>query len=372
MASRQLKEVKVILSDLHLGPGVRPGEVNPFEDFHEDERLQELIFHYLQTYSEKGVPVELILNGDILDILKVPYRGTFPTEVTEDIALEKARRCIRGHPLVFDALSRFLQAPGNLVTYIAGNHDLEVAFPKVQALIRARLGVNARHDLLKFLVDTDFYRLPGGIVVTHGHQFEEMNRLEGGTSLKQTQDGKLLANLPWGSLFYLNVLAPGKPERPIIDLVQPLSSFILWGLVFDMRFTVRMLWRIVKFFARTRLRTIYERELDVLKTLQILAEELALYNNVERRAFRLLRRCDDIKTVIVGHTHKAKIYRHPRDKLYVNTGTWVQSVSLDLPSLGTTRRLTFAEVVYGFSGPPTVRLLRWRGKMRTWESMTTE
>ncbi len=365
------REVKVVLSDLHLGTGTRPGEVNPFEDFHEDERLAELVLHFAgEAYD--GVPVEVVLNGDILDLLKVPYRGEFCTEVTEDVALEKVRRCLRGHPRVFDALAEFAARPGKRITYIAGNHDLDIAFPRVQRLIRARIGVPEGSDALRFLTDTEFYRLPGGVVVTHGHQFEEMNRTEGGRPLRAGDDGRERVNMPWGSLFFVNVLAPAKVERPIIDLVQPLSSFILWGLVFDLRFTLKILWRIVKFFAKTRLRTLYERELDVLKTFQMLAEEFALYNNLERRASRLLRSADDIKALIVGHSHKAGMHRHPRDKVYVNTGTWLQRVSLDLQSLGTTRRLTYAEIVYGPSGPPSVRLLRWRGVMRTWEPMTTE
>lgn len=365
------REVKVVLSDLHLGTGTRPGEVNPFEDFHEDERLAELVLSFAgEDYD--GVPVEMVLNGDILDLLKVPYRGEFRTEVTEEVALEKVRRCLRGHPLVFDALAEFVARPGNRITYLAGNHDLDIAFPRVQRLIRARLGVPQGSDALRFLTDAEFYRLPGGVVVTHGHQFEEMNRTDGGKPLRAGGDGQERVNLPWGSLFFLNVLAPAKVERPIIDLVQPLSSFILWGLVFDLRFTLKILWRIVAFFAKTRLRTIYERELDVLKTFQILAEEFALYNNLQRRASRLLRSADDMKALIVGHSHKAGMHRHPRDKVYVNTGTWIQRVSLDLQSLGTTRRLTYAVVVYGPSGPPTVRLLRWRGVMRTWEPMTTD
>lgn len=365
------KEVKVVLSDLHLGTGTRPGEINPYEDFHEDDRLAELIRHYCQGVYEH-IPVEIILNGDILDLLKVPYRGEFRTEVTEEVALEKVRRCIRGHPVVFDALAAFCRQPQKRITYVAGNHDLDVVFPRVQALIRARLGLREGSESLRFLTEAWLYRLPGGVVVTHGHQFEEMNRTEGGKLIRILDDGREVVNLPWGSIFFARVLAPAKLERPIIDLVHPLASFILWGLVFDLRFTLKMLWKILIFFAKTRLKKIYERELDVLKTFQILVEEFALYNNLERRASRLLRSADDMKALIVGHSHKARMQRLPRDKVYVNTGTWLQRVSLDLQSLGTSRRLTYAEVVYGRAGPPTVRLLRWRGVLKIWETATTE
>jgi len=365
--SNDLREVKIVVSDLHMGTGSVPGEVNPFEDFHEDDRLAELIRYY-GGERFAGVPIEFILNGDILDLLKVPFRGAFVTEVTEEIAIEKVRRCLRGHPEVFDALAEFVADSKNRITYIVGNHDLDVAFPRVQQLIRARLGVPEGSDSLKFLPsDQEFYRLPGGVVVAHGHLFEEMNRIEGGRPLKTLPDQRQVVNFPWGSLFFTSVLAPAKVERPIIDLVQPLSSFILWGLVFDLRFTLRILWNMVRFFVRTRLRMIYERELDVLKTLQILAEEFAFYNHLERSASRLLRSSDDVTALIVGHSHQAGILRYPRNKVYVNTGTWLPRISLDIQRLGTSRRLTYAEVKYGPTGPPEVRLLRWRGQLRLFE-----
>lgn len=361
-------DVKIVVSDLHLGAGTRPGEENPYEDFYQDERFEELLMHYSEGLFAE-MPVELIINGDFLDLLKVPYKGQFVTEVTEEIALEKVRRCIRGHKKVFDALSSFVSKPNHKVTYIAGNHDLDIAFEKVQALIRARLGLDDNSDAVKFVVEEQFYRLPSGIVVTHGHEFEEMNRIEPRTPLIEREDGTKIVNMPWGSKFFANVIAPAKAERRIIDLVQPLSSFILWGLFFDMRFTLGMLWRIILFFLRTRVKTIYERELNVTKTLQILGEEFAFYSNLERRASALLRESQDIRVLIVGHSHNPRFRRYPRGKIYVNSGTWVQRVSLDLNNLGTSTILTYVECTYFQGRPPTVRLLRWRGKMRTMEEV---
>lgn len=369
MATR--KELKIIVSDLHLGVGTLPGQVNPYEDFHQDDRFGELLGHYSKG-EYAGLPVELIINGDFLDLLKVPYKGAFVTEVTEAISLEKVRRCIRGHPRVFDAIAEFLKNPLHRLTYIVGNHDLDVAFPRVQGMMLARLGMDEGgegEDRVRFLTDEEFYRLPGGVVVTHGHMFEEINRTESGAPTRALDDGQKVVNMPWGSLFFSNVLAPVKAERPIIDLVHPLSSFILWGLVFDVRFTLKILWNMARFFIATRLRTIYVRQMDIIKTLKILGEEVAFYNNLERRASRLLRSADEITALIVGHSHEAGVKRFPHNKVYVNTGTWIQMVSLSLPNLGTSNRLTYAEVDYRETGPPSVRLLRWRGEMRTHEEL---
>ncbi|NOZ01415.1 MAG: hypothetical protein GXP54_05940 [Deltaproteobacteria bacterium] len=362
------REIKVVVSDLHLGTGTMRGRVNPYEDFHQDDRFAELVRHYTNgEYRDR--PVEIIINGDFLDLLKVPYKGAFVTEVTEEVSLDKVRRCIKGHPAVFDALAEFVKEPGHRLTYIAGNHDLDVAFKRVQALILARIGVDRADDRVSFLTDQEFYRLPGGVVITHGHTFEEINRTEEGTPLKTLDDGRRVVNMPWGSLFFSTVLAPIKAERPIIDLVHPLSSFILWSLVFDLRFTLKILWNMTSFFVSTRLKAIYRRQMDIIKTLQILGEEIAFYNNLERRASRLLRSADEITALIVGHTHAAGVRRYPRNKVYVNTGTWVQTVSLDLRDLGTANRLTYAEVDYANIGPPAVRLMRWRGVMRKCEEL---
>lgn len=362
------REVKVVLSDLHLGTGIRPGEFNPYEDFHDDDRLAELV-HFYSSGPYRDIPVEIILNGDILDLLKVAYRGRFLTEVTEDVAVEKVRLCLRGHPEVFDALSSFVKVPDHRITYMIGNHDLEVAFPKVQTLIKFRLGLDATSQAITFISGEDLYRLPGGIVVTHGHRFEEMNRTGPSSALRTLPDGREVIVLPWGSSFFANVLAPAKVERPIIDLVQPLSSFILWGLVFDLRFTLKMLWRMFRFFIKTRLRTIYERETDIVKTLKILFEEIAIFNNLDRQATRLLQDSDDIRALIVGHSHKFAFRLYPKGKVYINTGTWLQRVNLDLPDLGTSKVLTYALIEYGPSGAPKVSLMRWRGKMKEYEML---
>jgi UDP-2,3-diacylglucosamine pyrophosphatase LpxH len=361
-------EVKIVFSDIHMGTGTRRGRVNPWEDFHQDDRMVDLILHYCQG-AYAGMPVEIIINGDFLDLLKVRHRGEFVTEVTEEVSIDKVARCIRGHPEVFDALATFLARPRKQVTYIAGNHDLDIAFPAVQRMLRARLGVADDATNLRFLVDQGFYRLPGGVTVAHGHLFEIMNRPRAGLAISTLPDGRRILNLPFGSLFFTRALAPVKAEQPLIDLVYPLSSFILWGLVFDLRFTLRVLWRMIRFVAETRLNRTLIREAGLVRTLEILIEEIALYNNVERQAFKLLQASDDMSTLIVGHTHGAKIRRFPHNKIYVNTGTWVKLVSLDLHDLGTRLYLTYTLVEYKDKGPPDVRLLRWRGMSRVHEDV---
>lgn len=361
-------EVKVAVSDLHLGTGEMPGQVNPYEDFHHDVRLAQWVHHHASgIYRDR--PVEILLNGDVLDLLKVPVRGRFVTEITEDIAVDKVRRCLKGHPAVFDALATFLQVPGHRVTWIPGNHDPDLAFPRVQRLIAARLGVEIGPDSpLQFPLDP-FLRLPRGVVVTHGHLFETINRLDPGHLFLERPDGSRILNLPPGSRFFTEVIAPFKAEQPIVDLVSPLSSLFLWGLVFDMRFTLRLTLRMMQHLLQTRLRPAWHQDEGVWRTLQILADEVALFTDMDRKGIEYLMARPDVSALIVGHSHNPMIRRLPRNKTYVNTGTWVRMVRLDLRDLGTPNPTTFARVEYHPVGPPRVSLLRWRGERKMEEEV---
>lgn len=366
--STQADEIKIVFSDVHLGPGEHPGLANPYEDFRQDDRLAELIRHYA-TGSYADIPVEIVINGDFMDLLKVLIGGRFLADVTEDLAFEKVRRVIRGHQRVFDALAAFLRVPGHRVTYIPGNHDVEVAFPRVQHLIRARLNALNDTERLAFHVDQDTLRLPQGVVVTHGHNFEALNHIDPGRSIVPGPDGEPIANLPFGSRFLIHALLPFKAEQPLLDQVHPLSTFLLWGLVFDVRFTLKLLWRMATFLFATRFSGPALREAGWFRSVQILVEEISLFTDMERRAVKVLRDSEDISALIVGHNHKARITRFPRNKVYVNTGTWLKIVSLELRDLGTRNYLTYAQIEYRKVGPPSVRLMRWRGHSREMEEL---
>ena len=98
--------LRVVLSDLHLGTGTRRGQLNPLEDFIHDDRLVELLAYYDRLAGSDG-SIELILNGDIFDLLKVKIADEWPTEVTEDIAIAKLQQCLEGHPKFVLALREF-------------------------------------------------------------------------------------------------------------------------------------------------------------------------------------------------------------------------------------------------------------------------
>lgn len=359
--------LKLIISDLHLSTGIVQGKQNAYEEFYADRKLKEFLEYYSKG-KYANMDVELIIAGDFLDLLKVPYKGKFVENVTERIALDKVRRCLKGHPVVMDALRDFIHCPGKRVTYIPGNHDQDIFFPKVQKLLLARVDAMQQPELFTFITNDFYYRLPGGVVVTHGHMFEVMNRFDINNPLVDTKKGKIV-NYPFGSRLVVSAIAPFKREEPLIGVVTPMPLFMLYGMIFRISLAVRLMGAMIKFFFLYWLLPKHAEEGGIMKALQIMYEQAALFSNLERQAVRLLRNSDDIRVLIAGHSHAFKVRHFMHGKTYINTGTWTKFVNLDISDLGTRTYLTHARLDYTGNKQPRVRLLRWRGRMHLFEEI---
>ena len=199
--------LRLVVSDLHLGTGVRRGELNAFEDFLHDDRFAELLAHY-DAESGDATEVELVLNGDIFDLLKVKVDGVWPLEITAEIAVEKLRQCLDGHPRFVLALRAFLERPARRITFIPGNHDLDMWFPATHELFRRRIAPGALGERVRFVTQSDTYHLPEGIQIRHGHQLERIHRVDYARMTRRRRDGREVLDLPWGSLWILEVMNP--------------------------------------------------------------------------------------------------------------------------------------------------------------------
>ena len=123
-AEKKTKKIKLVVSDLHLGKGriLQDGGNNPLEEFYYTEKLSEFLQYY-SSGAYQDYEVELIINGDFLNFLQVDFKGHFSTVFTESVCLEILQSIIEGHKKVFKAMSTFASRPGNMITYIVGNHD---------------------------------------------------------------------------------------------------------------------------------------------------------------------------------------------------------------------------------------------------------
>lgn len=363
-----MKILRVVLSDLHLGTGLRRGELNPFEDFVHDDRLAELLAHY-DGLAGEDTELELILNGDIFDLLKVKIGGVFPIEISAEIAAEKLRLVLDGHPRVVTALRDFLSATGRRVTFLPGNHDIDLWFPAAQELLRRYIAPGAVGERLRFITVSDTYYLPEGIQIRHGHQLERMHRFDYAHMTRKRRDGIDVLDLPWGSLWILEVMNPVKEERAHIDHIQPFSRFLWLGLLLDTRFALRFLVRSTLYFLRKRIFTIDAWRERIRNFGRIVREEVIAIGGYDEAATRALRKMRGVHTLIVGHSHSPRYRSLPGGKMMVNTGTWMRMINLDLQHLGQDSGLTYALIEYDDEGRPRTTLMRWNGTQQRCESI---
>lgn len=364
------RHIKIILSDLHIGTGHAKGRPNFFEDFADDDRLVELLGRL--SHELRDEDLELILNGDFFDLLKVPINGLFPEAITESIGELKVDLCLRGHPKVVDALRAFVRSgKRRRITYLPGNHDMELVFPAVRRLFSRAVSGAESDERVAFIVDRDHHRLDGGVEIHHGHQFEALNAFDFRQLILQKKLPEPILNLPWGSLFILQVLNKYKEERPFLDRVKPFWPVVVGGLFMDTRFTLRAMANTGYYYVRAQLSPLWRRRRPFTKLSKFLLNELSFFEKHEHTAQRLFRNDPSLRALIMGHTHSEMVRRYGRgERVYVNTGTWMSMVNLSLENLGQSTQRHYAIVRYTDHGEARVSLMRWHGRRSLREEVT--
>ncbi|MGH3729595.1 MAG: hypothetical protein ACRDTU_12740 [Micromonosporaceae bacterium] len=206
----------VFLSDIHIG-GAAGDDI-----FDSGEALAGL----LDEVSGHHGPVELVLVGDFLDLLRMAGAGGGAggsarggaTRVTDAMAEPRYRG-------VFAALRSFAQAPGRRVTYLAGNHD---AGMWSDAELRAVLADAGLVDEFGLSYRAEFASYPGRwVYAEHGNQFDPTNTIADYTNPLDT---------PLGSHVVTDVVRPIGPGVAItrrvnlreLSYVFPLSAIPHW------------------------------------------------------------------------------------------------------------------------------------------------
>jgi len=351
---------RVILSDLHLGTGSHRGVPNPLEDFPHDDRFSELLAYHVDQ-AGPDTDIELILNGDIFDLLKVKVGGVWPTEITNEIATEKLRQCLEGHPRFVHAIREFLKSPRHRLTYLPGNHDLDLVMPGPQELLLRYIAPGDVSERVHFVTRSDTYYLPEGIQIRHGHQLERIHRVDYDNLTHTRKDGTEVLTLPWGSLWILEVMNPAKEQRSHIDRIQPLGRFLAAALLFDTRFVARFLWRSTTYFIKERIFGIRAWRDRIKNFRRIFREDILSLGGYDEAAARALRQVRGVHTLIVGHSHGPRFRQLETGQLVVNTGTWMKMINMDLRYLGQDSGLTYATIEYDDRGKPITHLKRWYG-----------
>jgi UDP-2,3-diacylglucosamine pyrophosphatase LpxH len=347
----------LIISDLHLGRGkfFKNGLSNILEDFFEDQRFCELLDYYsLDEYFEKEI--ELILNGDIFNLIQIDREGAFTHIIDEEHSSYALRQIYIGHPRFFEGIKNFLSRPNKKLTYVIGNHDAAMAFPKVQEDFRQMVGEN---------VEFCFHREVHGVHIEHGHRFEAINTVHPKKFFLEGPGGKKILNLPWGSLFCIFVLPKLKKYRPNIDKIRPLSVYIKWCILHDFAFFLTMLRMVVIYIIRSSFNEFTRQNRNFRTTLTIL-KQITIYPRYGRMARKILRRKKHLSTVVMGHTHVMEWRRFPEGRYYYNSGTWNAIPSVDSSLHDSTFNLSYISIEIDTKNSKVHRasLNLWNGSWR--------
>lgn len=378
---------KIVISDLHLSAGYE-SEGNLLEDFSSDQEFAALLDEIAAESEREGVDVELIVNGDAFEMLQVPHVDSFdPLMLYEpedyhssseaDSALKMAL-VIDGHRPVFDALGRFLQVgpPRRCVTFIKGNHDLNIYWKAVQDQIRRALAASGgRKTLLSFeerLISRE------GIYVEHGNQYADiMSQVKTMEEPRDRDDPSQLA-IPPGSWFVMDVFNRVERERYWIDGVKPITALVWYALAFDFPFAAKAIATLIRALPgiirdgflpfdteeagvldqdwqdRVQVEALasrYESDMAFRAELNAelarvlspgpeslsfdagleadMSEPVAMGDQVRRRLnsslYAAAAKCaaeSKAKLVTFGHTHDARVEDLPGGAVYINSGTW--------------------------------------------------
>lgn len=355
------KKIKLVVSDLHLGKGrlLPTGGINHLEEFYFGDKLVEFIQYY-SSGAFRDYEVELIINGDFLNFLQVDYKGHFLTVLTEGVCLEVMKSIVDGHKRVFKALTEFAAKPGNVITYIVGNHDQAMLWPACREYLNQVCHTNIRYKNIVYFFD--------GVHIEHGHMHEAANRMDPRRFFLKKDLAEPILNLPFGSHFFVDLVLKIKFKYPFVDKIRPFGKMVRWALINETRMTISAIWGALRFLSRSMFTWDPRRQWGFKKVFEIILES-AIFPDLGDAARRVLQD-ERVHTVIFGHSHVYQYRQWAVDKEYFNTGTWTDITSLDIVSLGKITKLTYVIIEYPEDGGrPRGRLKEWRGYHRIEEDV---
>ncbi len=222
----------LVISDLHLAGG-DPALENWGDA--QQAALESLLVATRPGGDLADDQVELVIAGDCFDfLLAQPELGArLTTDVTK--AHAKWAAIAGAHPAWLAALGDFTRLPGRRVTFLIGNHDLELAYPSIRA--RVRFAVAAAPGAVRFCLTQAYQPLPD-VVIDHGCQYDPWNRIPAIWASSpylsvpaqlETSDAVATVGplaLPWGSRYFYRVFLPVKRRFPYMDEMYPGLSVV--------------------------------------------------------------------------------------------------------------------------------------------------
>jgi UDP-2,3-diacylglucosamine pyrophosphatase LpxH len=217
--------IKLVVSDLHLADG--NAIFDGFGDY--QQAALEGLLHAASPGKPLGQAddIELIINGDCFDFLVTPPYNLHGI-IDIPTALGKLEKIIAAHGPFFEALRQFLSLAGRRVTFITGNHDVELRFEPVRNRILEAIGGTKDTEGITFC-STRFYRPLPDIYIEHGNSYDFWNHVAAGlwdeTGQPLTSNPQKIT-LPVGSHYYQHAAYPISRGYPYFDHFEPAMGMV--------------------------------------------------------------------------------------------------------------------------------------------------
>ena len=250
-----MTESLLVFSDVHLGSDLNDSGPSVPRSAAIDRDLAALLEHYRRT-PPPADRWRLVIAGDFVDFVGMaidPCAGDeLATELTEaerafglggaeEHVRLKLRRAVARHPDVFEQLAAFV-SEGHALTFVSGNHDLEMYWDSVKEDFRTLLTRDdAKREDVAAWVDFEpwFFHREGLVYIEHGHQFDPFCATPFiFAPLSPVDPRRVLQSLSDTLLRYIVRRTPGMREYGHED--RGLASYISWGLMLGARGTARL------------------------------------------------------------------------------------------------------------------------------------
>jgi UDP-2,3-diacylglucosamine pyrophosphatase LpxH len=215
------ERVTLIVSDLHVGGG--PADKGD-DHIYQNDQLVRFIREQAASPEGRAGRIELIFNGDFLEFAQTNHAAfTHPSDdfwCSELESLEKLETIVAGHRDVFAELVIF-QEGGNAVTVAAGNHDVDLYWPRIQSRLREVVGGDVRFELGKEWID----RYDAKLQIGHGHMQDPANKFEHWDNpiLVGAWGAERLEMCP-GTLFMVKFVNKLEAQYPFADNLLPVTK----------------------------------------------------------------------------------------------------------------------------------------------------
>ena len=222
-----IKKATAIISDLHIGGGT--ADSGDDHICHKNQFIGLLSTLSNNQYGQSG-QIELFINGDLFEFVQVKPElyagGDYSGWTSEAESCARLEIVLKGHPGIFEALRAF-QSLHNGITIAAGNHDVDLYWPKVRDRIKEVLG-----EGVQFALGNDWHtRYNGRLHIAHGHMNDPANKFSNWGNPFVSSGGTTRLEMCPGTLFMLKVVNVLEAQYPFVDNIKPVTALagLLWS-----------------------------------------------------------------------------------------------------------------------------------------------